>query len=466
MGAAEENTYMKGLVERARKAQKQIEFADQATVDKAAEAICWSAIDPDFSQKLAELAVEESRMGDVPSKYAKMMTKVRGGWTDMKGKKTVGVIEENRELGLVKFAKPVGVVGALVPCTNCEATPVLKASWSIKTRNAVILAPHPRTQKTNAMVVDRIREVLAKQGLPEDLVINMDEVSLENSQALMAQCDLILATGGPGMVKSAYSSGTPAYGVGAGNAVTVVDESQKMSEVAEKIRRSKTFDQATSCSSENSAVVSEKIYDEFLEAMEAEGGLLLRGKDKEKLEKAMWPDGKTLNREVVAQPAEKIAAAAGLELPEGKTFLMVEESGIGEAHPFSGEKLSVVLTVYKWKTFDQAVELVNDITKFSGSGHSCGIHTTDRERAKQLAEKVNVSRVMVNQPQSLANSGAWTNGMPMTLTLGCGSWGGNISSENITWRHLLNTTWVAFPIDSYQQPDEELFSKEVRTAGR
>lgn len=466
MGAAEENTYMKGLIERARKAQGQIEFADQATVDRAAEAICWSAIDPDFSQELAELAVEESRMGDVPSKYAKMMTKVRGGWADMKGQKTVGIIEENRELGLVKIAKPVGVVGALIPCTNCEATPVLKAAWSVKTRNAAILAPHPRTQKTNAKVVERIRAALAKQGLPEDLVINMDEVSLENSQALMAQCDLILATGGPGMVKAAYSSGTPAYGVGAGNAVTVVDESQKMSEVAEKIRRSKTFDQATSCSSENSAVVSEKIYDEFIKAMEAEGGLLLRGADKEKLQKAMWPDGKTLNREVVAQPAEKIAAAAGLDLPEGKTFLMVEESGIGEAHPFSGEKLSVVLAVYKWKDFDQAVELVNEITKFSGSGHSCGIHTSDAERAKQLAEKVHVSRVMVNQPQSLANSGAWTNGMPMTLTLGCGSWGGNISTENITWRHLLNTTWVAFPIDSYQQPDEILFSEEVRKAGR
>lgn len=461
------NGYIGELMARARNAQKQIEFADQQTVDRAVEAICWRAVQPKFVGELSDLAVRESRMGDVPSKYAKMMNKIRGGWLEMKGKASVGIIEENRELGLVKIAKPVGIVGALVPCTNCEATPVLKASWAIKTRNAIILAPHPRTKQTNAMAVDLMRKVLAEQGLPEDLIINMAEVTLENSKELMSQCDLILATGGEAMVKSAYSSGTPAYGVGAGNAVTVVDDTQDLNEVADRIRRSKTFDQATSCSSENSAAVQENVYSQFIAAMESVGGYLLDPKEKAQLQQAMWPDGRTLNREVVAQPAQTIAKIAGIILPEGKSFLMVEEQGVGEDYPFSKEKLSVVLTVYTWKNFEQAVELVNAITSYSGPGHSCGIHSSNRKRILELAERVHVSRVMVNQPQSLANSGAWTNGMPITMTLGCGSWGGNISSENITWKHLLNTTWVAYPIPSRQEPDEKLFSGEVRrTVGK
>jgi len=454
--------YIGSLMERARKAQKTIEFATQEMVDRVAEALCYRAVQPDFARKLAVLAVEESRMGDVESKYAKMMNKVRGGWFDMKGQKSVGILEEDNVNGVVKIAKPVGVIGALVPCTNCEATPVLKAAWAIKTRNAVIMAPHPRTKKTNEMVVDMMRSVLVEYGMDEDLIINMAEVTLENSGELMAQCDLILATGGPGMVAAAYSSGTPAYGVGAGNAITVVDDTQDMASVAEKIRRSKTFDQATSCSSENGAVIQKSVYKEFIAAMEKEGGYLVNAEEKKSLQKAMWPDGKVLNRDVVAQSADKIAKVANIDLPAGKTFFMVEESGIGTDYPFSGEKLSVVITLYQWEDFDDAVNKVNEITTYQGAGHSCGIHSSDRERVLKLASKVRVSRVMVNQPQSLSNSGSWTNGMPTTLTLGCGTWGGNIASENITWKHLINTTWVAFPIANKQPTDEVLFSEEIR----
>ena len=454
--------YISGLVARAGAAQRSIEFATQEKVDHVVECMAWKAIQPDFARKLSELAVAESRMGDVESKYSKMMNKVRGGWFDMKGKKSVGIIEENHELGLIKIAKPVGVVGALIPCTNCEATPVLKACWAVKTRNAIILAPHPRTKKTNTMVADMLRGILEENGFPADLVIDMSEVTLDNSKELMAQCDLILATGGGAMVATAYSSGTPAYGVGAGNAVTIVDDTQDMDIVAEKIRRSKIFDQATSCSSENSCLVQDTIYNTFISAMEREGGYRVNKKEKDSLQKAMWPDGHTLNRDVVAQSAEKIAKVAGIQLPAGKTFFMVEETGAGKDYPFSGEKLSVVITIYRWSRFDKAVDMVNAITNYSGSGHSCGIHTTLRERVLKLAEQVHVSRVMVNQPQSLSNSGSWTNGMPITLTLGCGTWGGNISSENVSWKHLLNTTWISFPIANRQPSDEELFSEAVR----
>lgn len=454
--------YISKLMDRARAAQKQIEFFSQEQVDDMCERIAWATVQEDFAQALAELAVEETQMGDVPSKYGKMMNKVRGGWFDMKGQKSAGVIEENKALGLVKIAKPVGVVGALVPCTNCEATQVLKAMSAIKTRNAIILAPHPRARKSNEMVINKMRETLENAGYPADLIIHVDEVSMENSQDLMEQCDLILATGGGGLVKAAYSSGTPAYGVGAGNAVTIVDDTQDMSVVADKIKRSKTFDQATSCSAENACLVQDTIYNTFVAALQDEGGYLCDADEKDKLQTALWPDGVHLNRDVVAQPAAKIAEIAGIDLPEGRSFLFVEESGIGADFPFSGEKLSVVTAVYKWDNFDNAVQMVNDITNFSGAGHSCGIHSSNEKRVMQLSEQVKVSRVMVNQPQCLANSGAWTNGMPMTLTLGCGTWGGNISSENITWKHLMNTTWVSSPIASRQPDDEELFSEQVR----
>ncbi len=454
--------YVSGLVARARKAQAEIEFLSQEKVDEICETIAWVTVQEPFVTELATLAVEESRMGLFASKHAKMMNKVRAGWFDMKGKKSAGIIEENTELGLIKIAKPVGVIGAMVPTTNNEATPVLKAMSALKGRNAIILAPHPRSIKTNEMVVNKMRGVLKKLGYPEDLIIHVDQVTMENSQEIMKQCDLILATGGAGLVKTAYSSGTPAYGVGAGNAVTIVDDTQNMKEVADKIKRSKTFDMATSCSAENSCLAQDTIYDELVAALEAEGGYLCSAEEKDKLEKALWPDGAHLNRDIVAQPASTIAKIAGIDLPEGKSFFFVEETGMGEGYLFSGEKLSVVMTLYKWSDFDQAVQMVNDITAYSGAGHSCGIHTSKRERIVQLAEKVKVSRVMVNQPHCLANSGAWTNGMPTTLTLGCGTWGGNISSENITWKHLINTTWVSSPIANRQPSDEELFSESVR----
>ena len=449
--------YMAGLVERARKAQKEIEFATQKQVDEMCVRIAWSGVKPDFAHKLAKFCVEESGMGNEPHKYGKLMTKIKGTLRDMKGKRSVGVVENDKETGIIKIAKPMGVIGALIPVTNAEATPFVKAISAIKTRNAIIMAPHPRTQKTNKMAVDQIRSVLKKQSWPEDLVINLEDVSVERSTELMGQCDLILATGGAGMVKAAYSSGRPAQGVGAGNAVCIVDETADLKDAADKVMRSKIFDYATSCSTENSTIIQEDVYDEMVKELQAVGGYLVPANEKPKLQKALWPDGVRLNREIVAQAPERIAGIAGIDLPEGKTFFMVEETGVGKDYLFSGEKLSVVTTLYKWKTFEDAIDLVNRITSYSGPGHSCGIHTTDDTRVMELGRKVKVSRIMIRQPQCLANSGAWINGMPMSMTLGCGSWGANSASENITWKHLLNYTWISYPIPSTQPSDEELF---------
>lgn len=416
--------YIRGLIERAKAAQKKIEFATQEQVDDLATRVAWSGVEPKFATELAEFCVEDSRMGYAPHKYGKIMTKIKGTLRDMLGKKSVGIVEHDIEKGIIKIAKPMGVIGALIPVTNAEATPFVKAITAIKTRNAIIMAPHPRTIACNQMATNRIRATLKKNGWPEDLVINVDELTVQASKELMKQCDMILATGGSGMVRAAYSSGTPSQGVGAGNSVCIVDETADLADAADKIMRSKTFDYATSCSTENSILIQEEVYDDMVDELKAVGGYLVSPEEKKKLQDTMWVDGGILNRDIVAQAPEKIAGLAGIDLPEGKTFIMIEETGVGVGYPFSGEKLSVTTTLYKWREFPDAIDLVNRITTFSGPGHSCSIHTKIESRIRELGLSVKVSRIMIRQPQCLANSGAWTNGMPMSMTLGCGSWGG------------------------------------------
>lgn len=445
------------LMTRARNAQASIEDWNQEQVDTLTKALVWSVVKPGVIEKVAQMAVDESQLGNYQSKYTKLQKKLRGGLRDMQGKKSVGVIEEDPEKGLIKIAKPVGVVGALIPCTNPEATPVFMAISAIKGRNAIIMAPHPRTKKTNTYIVSILRETLKKYKAPEDLIIGLEEPSMDDSGELMKQCDLIVATGGAPLVKVAYSSGTPAYGVGAGNAVIVVDETADIADAARKIKLSKTFDYATSCSSDNSIVVIEKIYDQLMAALQKEGGYIVNAEEKKKLQATLWPDGH-LSRFTTAQPAEKIAELAGFTLPKDTQFIMVPETGVGPDAPFSGEKMCVVLTVYKVPNFDAAVDKVNAITGYQGMGHSCGLHSNDQKRVVEIGLRTKVSRIMIRQPQCYGNTGNWDNGMPFTMTLGCGSWGGNITSENISWKHMINTTWVSLPIKENIPDDKTLFA--------
>lgn len=448
--------FVASLVKRARKAQESIEDYTQEQVDRLVTAIVWNIVKDGPAQEISKLAVEESRMGNYEGKYNKLMAKAKGALRDMKGKKSVGVIEVDEEKKLMKIAKPVGVIGALVPCTNPEATPTVKIAHAIKGKNAIILSPHPRTKKTNSLIVKIVRETLKKYNAPEDLVIGIDEPTMEISSQLMRQTDLVLATGGTGLVKAAYSSGTPAYGVGAGNAVVVVDETADLKDAASKIRASKTFDFATSCSAENSIIVQSKVYDAMLDALKAEGGYLVDEEEKKRLQTALWIDGH-LNPEIIAQSAQEIARIANIDIPEETMFIMVEEEGVGKDYPFSGEKLSVILTVYKYHDFQETVDKVNEITNYQGRGHSCGIHSFNEENIMKLALETKVSRMNVNQGQALANTGNWFNGVPFTTSLGCGTWGGNISSENITWKHMINTTLVSRYFPPIIPTDEELF---------
>lgn len=449
---------IKGLIERSRAAQAEIENYTQEQVDQLIRAMVWSVAKPGVAEEIAQFTVDETQLGNYDGKFLKISRKTRATLMDIIDDKSVGIIEEDKARNIIKIAKPMGVIGALSPSTNPEATPVIKAISAVKGRNSIIIAPHPRAKLTNKMICDRMRDALTIMGAPADLVISIDAPSLESTNELMRQCDRVLATGGGAMVHAAYSSGTPALGVGVGNAVITVDATADLDDAAEKIRLSKTLDLAASCSADNSVILVEPIYEEMLAKLQEKGGYVVNADEKEKLQKTLWDDGH-LNTAIVAQPAEKIADMADIDLPEGKSFYIVPEDGFGAEHPFSGEKLSVVMALYQAQDIDEAIELTNNIQSYQGQGHSCGIYSNSDENIMKLANATRTSRVMVNQPQAASNSGNLWNGMRQTFSLGCGSWGGNGTNNNITWRDLINETWVSKPLAVTKElpNDEELF---------
>lgn len=462
--------YVGGLMERARKAQKVLEGYSQEQVDELVTAIAYYGTRPDFMRKVAEQTVEETGMGNVEDKIAKIWNKAIGHYREMKDEKSVGLIEYDKEKQVAKYAKPMGVIGALAPVTNAENTSVVKPMNAIKGRNAIILSPHPKAAKVNMFVVDYLRKVLRKFNAPEDLILTIEPeyVSIDCSGELMRQCDFVLATGGAGMVKAAYSSGTPAIGVGTGNDAVYVDGTTDLKKVAEMVRTSKCFDNATSCSTENVMLIQKECYDEFVKALEGAGGFLIKenSEEKEKLRKTMWPqwpENHTLNRHIVAQPIEKIAELAGIDINADTQFLFVEENdGIGHDQPFTGEKLSRVTTLVKTENFEDAMDKMEAVMNYMGKGHGCGIHTSDDEKVERMALRMPVARMMVNQPQGVGNSGSWENGMPMTMTLGCGTWGNNSVSHNVNWKDLINITHVSRPLPFNKPEEEDLFSEEFR----
>ncbi len=454
------------MLAKARAAQKVIEFWSQEQVDEMVLAVGWESYKLETAKAVARMAVDETGLGVYEDKVAKHQKKTLGVVRDLQGVKTVGVIERIPEKGLMKVAKPVGVIGAITPMTNASSTMPCNGLPILKTRNAVIFAPHPKAKKTCELICIEMRKGLKKVGAPEDLVQYIKEPSMELSAELMSKADLVLATGGAGVVKAAYGSGKPAYGVGVGNATIIVDETIDIPETANKIQRGKTFDNATSCSAENNVIIHEGIFDELLEALKKEGGHLVTGEDRVKLKAAMWPDGSHLSGKIVCKSVKVIAGEAGINVPEGTKFLMVLGEKIGPEDMFSAEKLSPVVTLWKYTDFSKAVQMVIDITGFNGFGHSCGIHSNNEDHIMELALKAKVSRMMVRQPQSVANSGDWANGMPFTMTLGCGTWGGNITTENVIWKHFLNVTWVSYPIPAVVPDPEVLFAPHFEKYGK
>jgi sulfoacetaldehyde dehydrogenase len=445
------------LVQRARAAQRRYVGYSQEQVDEVVTAVGWAIVNPEHNSVLAKLAVTSTGLGNVADKINKNRRKTMGLLRDLKGARSVGVIAKDPELGLVEIARPVGIVGAVVPSTNPAATPANKIINALKGRNAIILSPSPRGLATSTKLLEYVHAELDRVRAPRDLVQQLPSPVTKNMTAeLMRQVDLVVVTGSQNNVRSAYSSGTPAIGVGAGNVVVIVDETADLADAAEKIRQSKTFDNATSCSSENSAVILDAVYNAMLAELEKQGGVMLNAAQKARLQATMWQQGQ-LSPAVTAQSAAVIARLAGLDRASGAAFLMVEERGAGEEFPFSGEKLSPVLTVYRARNFEHAKDIAHAVYAYEGAGHSIGIYTRNDEQPMRLGLELPVCHVIVNQAHCFANGGNFDNGLPFSLSMGCGTWGRNSISDNLNYRHFLNITRIARIIPKNEPSEEDLF---------
>ena len=456
------------LVARARAAQRIADGYDQARTDELVAAAGWAILEPGRNRELAELAVADSGIGNVEDKVRKNHRKTLGLLRDLHGAKSVGVIAENAERGITEIARPVGVVCAITPSTNPGATPANKIINALKGRNAVVVAPSPKGWTTAARLLEFIHAQFDRIAAPRDLVQLLPApVSKASTQELMRQCDLVVATGSQANVRAAATCGTPAFGVGAGNVAGIVDDSADVEAAAERILRSKTFDNATSCSSENSLVLIGAIREPMLAALRRRGAVLLDAAQKQTLQDLMWPDGK-LSSAATGQSARVVAERAGL--PEvaalDPTILLVEESGFGADHPYSGEKLSPVLAIYSARDFAQAQEIVRGIYAYQGAGHSVGLHSTRPEQALALGLGLPVSRVIVDQAHCIATGGSFDNGLPFSLSMGCGTWGGNNFSDNMNYRHYLNITRISRPIPEQVPSEESLLGDFFARHGR
>jgi sulfoacetaldehyde dehydrogenase len=454
----EETASAQDLLKRARDAMAAVDHYDQATVDRLCRAVAWATANEQTFGRLTRMSVEESGMGSADGVPARRW-KILGILRDALRTKSVGIIEELPEKGIVKYAKPAGVIAGVLPVTNPLVTMVNMAINAIKCKDAVIFSPHPLSKKTALEITRVLRAALKNQGAPPDLTLCLEKPSIPLAQELMSICDLTIATGGTAMVKAAYSSGKPAYGVGAGNATVVIDETADLADAARNTRISKTQNHGSGCSCDGNLLVEATVYDAFLEQLQKEGGYLVTPDEKRKLAAAMWDAQGRRTLDTVARAAGVIAAKADFHLPDGKSFIIVKEDNIGKAHRFSGEKLSPVLAIFQYSGFDNLLRMVADIFEVGGKGHSVGIASFDDDHIHQLASMAPVSRIMVRQPNVRGNAGSFTNGMPMTASLGCGTWGGNITSENISVKHYMNTTWVSRVIPEDKPSEQELLGE-------
>lgn len=446
------------LINRGREAMDLFQKADQDQVDIAVRALAWAIYQPEHARLLAEMAVQDTGLGNVDSKIMKNTRKTFGTLRDLLRAKTVGIIESNPEKGIVKYGKPVGVVGAICPSTNPSATPANKAMMAVKGGNAVIIAPSPAGYGTSAKTVEFMRSELKSLSYPQDLVqVLSHPVNKEATQMLIEKVDLAVVTGSQNNVSRAMRSGTVSIGVGAGNVPAIIDDSADLDDAAKKITMSKIFDNATSCSSENAVVIMDSVYEKAIDSLIRAGGWLCSPTEKTKVEEKLWING-VLNRKVIAKDAR--IAAEVFDLPpaaRNSKFYMVEEETVGGKGGFADEKLSLVLTIYRARDFEDALEITREILEVKGKGHSVGIHTTNPENASKVAENTDVVRVLVNQAHTFGNGGGFDNSLPFTLSMGGGTWAGNTISENLNYRHFINVTHLVTTIEPDKPEEEELF---------
>ena len=455
------------IILRAKEAQNEFEQNGcQDIYDRAAFAAGWAIIEPKRNEALANLAVKTTGLGNVTDKITKNHRKTLGLLRDIKGVATHGVIAHDIPSGITEIARPVGVVGAVVPSTNPAATPANNVINALKCGNAIVLAPSPKGAETCALLLKYIHAEFDKIGLSHDLVQMLPVPgSKAKTQRMMELSDLIVVTGSQDNVRRGYSSGRPSLGVGAGNATVIIDETADLADAAAKISASKTFDNATSCSSENAVICVDAVYDKFTEALTNSGGAIVSN-DKQIIAE-LWSNG-TLNQGVIAQDADKMIEALNLQeiVPATTKFLVVETQGVGPDHPLSGEKLSRVLALYRASDFEHAVKKASEILNYQGAGHSVGLHSTDDSRALSLGHHLPTCRVIVNQAHCFATGGSFDNGMPFSLSMGCGSWGGNSIAENLNWRHFFQTTKIVRTIKARIPALDDIFEDYWSVVGR
>ncbi len=459
---------LESMFARADAAQKEFEKWSQEDIDRTIQAVAWSVANTKTFKTLVQMSIEESGLGDPVSRENKKF-KIRGVLRDALRQKSVGIIEEIPEKGIVKYAKPVGIIACIIPATNPDLTPAGNAIYALKARNAIIFSPHPRAVKTGGKTIALMREALRKVGAPEDLIqiLGQDKAKINRvyAEALQTRCDMVVATGGQGVVRRAYYSGTPAYGVGAGNATMIWDETaaQDLHTAAHNTMLSKTSDFGSGCSADGNIIIAESIYDDAVKALQDVGGYLLNAEEQEAVKKIMWDEECHRLSDSVAQSPQKMAQLAGFEIPADRKFLVATGTGsytTSYEDVWCREKLSTLLAVHKYSgEFQNAIDTIMAIHEVGGKGHSVGIFSFDDDHIHRLSMVARVGRIMVRQPQSKANAGAFTNGMPMTSSIGCGTWGGNATSENVNLKHYMNVTWVSRAIPEDRPSDEELFGE-------
>lgn len=454
----EAKEYVQSLIEKARVAQQEFEKYSQEDVDKAVRAI--GKIIYDHGEELAKLAVEETRMGVYEDKILKNKGKAKAAWAKLKGVKSRGILEYDEVEGIVKIAKPIGVIGVVSPTTNPTMTPMQNAMIALKGGNAIIVGPHPRGKKTGVATVELMRQALKEVGAPEDLIQIVPEPTVEISGLIMSECDACISTGGPGMVKAAYSSGKPAFGVGAGNVQTLVDRDVELADIAPMIVKSRIYDQGVLCTCEQCVHVPAEKYDALVAELVKLGAFYIgEDADVDALRTAMFPNG-SIDKTVVGGKAIDIAAKAGLTAPEGTKLLLVKISKYGKNEYLAKEKLCPVLAIRPYDTWEEAVEVAVTNLKNEGAGHSSIVHSNNKEHIEYAALALPVSRVGVNMVGSSGLGGGLDNGLNPTATLGCGTWGNNSVSENLWWHNLVNIARIAYRLPNKPIPtDEEIWAE-------
>jgi succinate-semialdehyde dehydrogenase len=447
------------MLVKARKAQVAFEKFNQEEIDAVVKAIAKVVFDN--AKELARMAVDETRMGNYEDKFKKKAGKARILWHSLKDKKSVGIIGYDEANGITLVAKPMGVVGAVTPCTNPVVTPMCNAMFALKGRNAIIIAPHPRAKKCGKYVVDLFNTALAKLGAPEGLIQIIEEPSIELTNELMKKADVVVATGGMAMVKSAYSSGKPAFGVGVGNVQVIIDDDADIKDAVPKIVTGRAFDNGIICSAEQTVMVPEGKYEQVLAEFEKNFCYIVRdGKERDRLREVLFAGG-VANKDVIGQSAATIAKLAGITIPEKTMVIVVTATGIGPADLLCKEKMCPVLSILTYKDFKEAVAIAQANLNYEGSGHTVTIHSENKTNIEYAANNLSVSRILINQICATSNGGSFFNGLAATTTLGCGSWGNNSISENLDYKHLINISRIAyFKKDSKVPSDLELWGDE------